>query len=148
MIELVAWTKFLHLTALLVWCAGLFALPALFALYPAVRGRVEKHRIRAGTRFTYIAVASPAAVIAVVTGTALIHLTASYDTWLFVKLALVAGMVLHHAGCAKMILVLHDKPRIWGMRWYIALVGVPLLLVPAVLWLALAKPHFGMGPGG
>ncbi|RZJ15880.1 MAG: hypothetical protein EOO54_18285 [Haliea sp.] len=144
MIALVTWTKLLHLGALLIWCASLFALPALFALYPAVRGSVERRRLWAGTRFTFIAVASPAAVIAVVTGTLLIYLTSAYSSWLFVKLALVTAMVMYHAGCAKMILVLHDTPRIWPTRVHVCVVAVPLLLVPPVLWLALSKPQFGM----
>jgi len=141
MAALLFWTKFLHLTSLLVWCAALFALPALFALHPSINGRVERRRIQAATRFTFIAVGSPAAVIAVASGTGLIFLTASYGGWMLAKLSLVALMVVFHVLCGQRILNLHRKPWRWAPAQHIAWAGAPALLIVGVLWLVLLQPR-------
>lgn len=134
------WIKFVHLAALLTWCASLLALPPLLALVPRTEGRVNKHRLRAATRFVYIALASPAAVLAVISGTALIHLMNVYAPWFFAKLTLVAAMALFHAGCGKLILVLRERPRSWPPGLLLAMAGLPLVLILGVLWLVLAQP--------
>jgi putative membrane protein len=136
------WIKFVHLSALLAWCACLFTLPALLTLYPETTGRIAKRRLVAATRFVYVAVASPAAVLAVVSGTLMIHVTGSYAVWLLAKLTLVAAMVFFHIGCGKLILVLRKTPRRWPAPFHVALVIVPALLIPGVLWLVLAQPRF------
>ncbi|KQP17883.1 CopD family protein [Pseudorhodoferax sp. Leaf267] len=135
------WIKFVHLSALLAWCASLFALPALLALYPQTQGRIAKRRLWAASRFVYIAIASPAAVLAVVSGTLLIHVTGSYAVWLLAKLTLVAAMVFFHAGCGKLLLVLRETPQRWSPGFHVALALVPALLIPGVLWLVLAQPR-------
>lgn len=134
------WIKFVHLSALLVWCACLLALPSLLALFPVTQGKVSRRRLRAATRFVYIALASPAAVVAVVSGTALIHLMQVYAPWFFAKLTLVAAMVLFHASCGKLVLVLRQQPRFWSPGLLLAMGTLPLALILGVLWLVLAQP--------
>lgn len=138
----VPWIKFAHLSALLVWCAALVALPALLALFPVTVERIARRRLRAGVRFVYIAVASPAAVLAVASGTLLIHPTASYAPWLLAKLTLVTAMVFFHAACGKLLLVLRLTPQRWPAAAHLALGAVPVLLIPGVLWLVLAQPRW------
>jgi putative membrane protein len=141
MADTLPWLKFLHLSALLAWSAALFALPVLLSLYPHAVGRVERLRARAAARFTYIVLASPAAVLAVVSGTALIHPTRSYAPWLLAKLTLVALLVLFHATCGKLLLRQHDRHQRGGPRWQPWLAVVPATLLPLVLWLVLAQPR-------
>lgn len=97
--------------------------------------------MRAAVRFTYIAMASPAAVVAVVSGTALIHPTQSYGAWLLAKLTLVTGMVVFHAVCGKLMLRQHNLHQRGGRRWQPWLALVPASLIPLVLWLVLAQPR-------
>ncbi|MBP7567366.1 MAG: CopD family protein [Burkholderiaceae bacterium] len=143
MAAFIPWLKFIHLSALMLWCGCLFALPALLAQYRGTRGHVDRKRLQAATRFTYIAVASPAAIVAVIAGTLLIHPTQSYGNWMIAKLTLVAVMIFFHAICGKLILVLHDRRDRAPQRLHLMLVLVPALLVPVVLWLVLAQPVFG-----
>jgi len=139
--DLLPWLKFAHLSALLAWCAALFALPVLLALYPQTASNLDRRQLRAASRFTYIAVASPAAVLAVATGTALIHPTHSYGAWLFAKLTLVTAMVFFHALCGKLMLRQHALHLRGGRRWQSWLALVPAALIPLVLWLVLAQPR-------
>jgi len=141
MTPLLPYLKFVHFCALLVWCAGLFALPALLSLYGRCANREERVRVVAATRFTYVALASPAAVLAVVSGTAMIHATGSYGGWMLAKLTLVTGMVVFHAVCGKLVLVLQRRPHAVRPGWLLTLGGVPLLLVPGVLAMVLWQPE-------
>ncbi|MEH3086081.1 MAG: CopD family protein [Xylophilus ampelinus] len=145
MTPLLPYLKFLHFCGLLLWCAGLFALPALLSLYARCASHEERVRVVAATRFTYVALASPAAVVAVASGTAMVHATGSYGGWMLAKLTLVTGMVFFHALCAKLILVLQRDPRAVGAGWLLSTALVPLLLVPGVLAMVLWQPRFGGG---
>lgn len=137
----VPYLKFAHFCALLVWCAGLLALPSLLALYPAAHGRVARERAITATRFTYIAIASPAAVLAVASGTLLVHPVDAYQGWLLAKLTLVAGMVGFHIACGTLMTTLHDRPRRFGAGLLQATVAVPLALIGGVLATVLWQPR-------
>lgn len=136
------WIKFVHLASLLAWCAALLSLPALLALYRATHARLPRRRVRAATRFVYIALASPSAVLAIVSGSALIHLMQAYAPWFLAKLTLVSAMVLFHAACGKLVLVLNERPHTGAPGWIAATVLVPGLLMLAVLYLVLAQPRW------
>lgn len=134
------WLKAIHFAALLVWSGSLFALPALFAAHRSVAGPVAEADARAMTRFAYIAVASPAAIIAIASGAALIHPTGAYAGWLALKLTLVALMAGFHLLLGRSVIVLHDRPRAWPARHALLLAFAPAPLIAGVLYLVLAKP--------
>lgn len=140
MAALIPWLKTIHITALIVWSAGLFALPAIYAAYPGLDHPRAMRRLRATARFTFIAIASPAAVITIIAGTLLIHPTGSYAGWLVVKLMAVALMVLFHVACGRIVVLLHHRPDLWAARTHHTLLLFPILLIAAVLYLVLAKP--------
>ena len=48
------WLKVVHIAALSLWVAGLFALPSLLAAHPRVEDSVALRHLRAKTRFTYV----------------------------------------------------------------------------------------------
>jgi len=145
---MVAALKYLHLAAMLCWCAALVALPVLLHVYGAIwrrhsgSGQTEARyaEFRLITHYGYIGFATPAAVIAIAAGTALIFAGQVFDLWFVAKLALVAGMTLVHAWIGHLVLSsgenrgLHRMPSaLWGL-W----LGLPLMA--GVLWLVLAKP--------
>ena len=134
-----AWVKALHVVALLVWCAGLLYLPGLFASARSVAGR-HVGRLHMMTRFTFVAVASPAAVLAIVSGSALAADGGAREAWLLAKLAAVTGMVLFHLYCGRVVTLLDTSPRLGPRRYSAWLAAVPAALILAVLWLVLAKP--------
>lgn len=134
------WLKALHIATLLVWCAGLFYLPALVAAHPRTRDLTAFHRLRIMIRFSYVAVTSPAAVLAVGSGIALIFLSGSLGNWLVVKLTAISLMTLYHLYCGWMIARLHEKRVVRRPGFHLAGMIVPATLIPAIFWLALQKP--------
>jgi protoporphyrinogen IX oxidase len=134
-----AWVKGIHIATLVVWCAGLLYLPGLFVIHCEPREVRPFHRLRRMTRFSYIMVTSPAAIIAVISGSLLIWLADISGGWLPVKLTLVAMMVGYHTLCGHLLSQLRE-PHGYNPTLLMSLVVVPVLLIPMVLWLVLAKP--------
>lgn len=139
-----AWLMSLHVVLLIVWSAGLFYIPALCSVDSRNRDRIAARHIRIMTRFVFVAVASPAAVLTIVTGGVLVYVTGASGDWLAAKLTVVALMAVFHGYCGHMLTLLgHEgekKKRTHSLSVW--LIGVPALLVPVVLWLVLAKPVF------
>lgn len=134
------WLKVVHISALVFWCAGLFYLPGLFAAHARPLHRWDFHRLRAQSRTAYIGVASPAAIIAIASGTALIFVRGIEEGWLPLKLTLVALLTAVHLLDGWLLArhaerSVHHHPAILGL-----MVFAPALLIAGILWLVLAKP--------
>lgn len=137
---MIALVKFLHIAGLLCWSAALISLPVLLHHYRRAQTQSDFTEYRLITHHGYIAFASPAAVIAISAGTALIFLAEVYDPWLLIKLAFVAGMALVHAWLGHLILKSGETGGTYRMP--APLIALPLVLtqIGVILWLALAKP--------
>lgn len=142
-----AWLKALHIVTLLVWCAGLFYLPGLFAALRHARGKRDVQQLHMMTRMVFIVIVSPAALLAIVSGTVLVAVTGVSGEWLAWKLTAVALMVFFHLYCGQLVEALDEQPRLGPVRLRLALLVVPAVLVPLVLWLVMAKPALGLLAG-
>jgi len=135
-----AWLKGAHIATLAIWCACLFYLPALLNEVRTARGHAAMRRAHIMARGTFVMVASPAAVLAIATGTVLAVAAGAGGLWLVVKLTLVALMVVFHLQCGKLITALDDLSRLRSSRRLLTMLIYPAILIPAVLWLVLGKP--------
>ena len=88
--------KALHISMLGLWCAGLFALPLLLSWHKGVRVQSDYDRIHGLTHYGYIGITTPAAVVAIASGTVLIFAGSVFELWLFAKLVMVALLVCFH----------------------------------------------------
>lgn len=134
--------KALHISTIALWAVGLVMLPLLFCRYRPQLGDAAFTRFRVLTHFSYILFLTPAAVVAVGTGTVLILLRGIFEPWLYAKLLLVSALAMLHAFIGHMIVRTAETrgslrlPHPW-------LVLIPVLLVLAsILVLVLAKPVF------
>lgn len=142
----IPYLKTLHVSMLCIWAAGLFALPLMLARHDPASGQVEYARIRHVTHYGYTLVVTPAALIAIISGTLLIFLRDAFVLWMFAKLVFVALLVAFHAWIGYVLVAVaetegsHRPPN----------PGLPLLLllVPilAILTLVLGKPDLGEVP--
>ena len=139
--DLIPHLKALHLGFLALWTAGLFALPHMLSRHDRGLLQSEFTQIRQATHYAYVWAVTPAAVLAIASGSALIFLREVFTVWLFAKLVLVTGMVAVHAWIGHTLLAVaesegeHEPPD--------ALIPSLLLvmLVLAILTLVLAKPE-------
>lgn len=133
------WLKMLHVSAMVLWFAGLFFLPRLMVAHH--RGE----RDAASGYFTVVAnriffrVASPAALVAVATGMTLIAYGPT-GAWLVMKLVLVAAVVMLHLYAGLMLYQLGQGRDRHGVAFYRILGWAPLLGLLAIAALTGAKP--------
>ncbi|MGP9814268.1 CopD family protein [Rhodopseudomonas sp. NSM] len=136
---MIAWLKAIHIVALIVWCAGLLALPGLFAQRSRLDAgpAVELNRL---TRTLFIGVTSPAAFVAVVAGTILLFLREAFTTWMMLKLLAVGLLVIFHMRAGYLILSIFEPEGHYApwRRWAMTL--ATLAVIGVILSLILTKP--------
>lgn len=136
---IVTWLKFLHVASIALWSGGLIALPFLYWQRKGLEDDAL-HRLHAFTRFFYVSLISPAAFVAIGSGTALIFLMATYENWFSAKLVGVSVMTGIHIFSGLMILRLFEPGQSYP-AWRVALVvPLTLLAIAAILTLVLSKP--------
>jgi putative membrane protein len=137
---IVVWLKTAHIASLVVWCGCLLVIPGLFAQRHGVEHDAMRYDLQALTRFLFVAVASPAAFVAIGTGTGLIFVREVFTPWFALKLLAVGGLVFLHVRHGFVILHVF-KPSGRYRKWRnITATGLTLGLVGAILWLVLDKP--------
>lgn len=134
------WLKFLHVAAIAVWSAGLICLPGLYLRRAQVPEGEALHRLQALVRFLYVAVVSPAAFIAVGSGTALIFLRETFDPWFSLKLLFVGMLVLVHVVTGLVIIRLFEEGNVYPVWRFVSVTLASLTVVSAILFVVLAKP--------
>ncbi|OWJ69312.1 hypothetical protein CDV50_18640 [Haematobacter massiliensis] len=137
---IVAWLKLIHIAAISLWAFGLMALPPMLMQRNRVAGDAALHNLHRATRYYYLVFLSPAAAIAVISGTALIFLAQVYSPWFAAKLAFVAVLCMMHGLAAGRILKVFGEearyPRWMGFMSLFVTIGT----VGIILFLVLGKP--------
>jgi protoporphyrinogen IX oxidase len=133
--------KFVHLAAIALWSGGLLALPFLFRQRDQVASAAELDQLHRLARFVYVDAASPAALIAIASGTALIFAQATFEEWFSLKMLLVTAMVMLHVAAGLVLLHLFSPQARFSRSASAALTSTYLVVITAILWIVLAKPH-------
>ncbi|MFC7705290.1 CopD family protein [Plastorhodobacter daqingensis] len=142
--EIALWlTKFVHVTAIALWASGLISIPFLLRQRSSVTGD-EEHRLHRLVRFLFVGFVSPAAFVAVGSGTVLIFLRETFVEWFSAKLVAVGALVIIHVITGLLVLKLFstDGELRFGWPRTALLTLCSLTAVAAVLWLVLAKPDW------
>lgn len=141
--SLVLWLKILHIAAISIWCAGLIGLPVLYLQRAHVGEHDRLYRLQQLVRFFYVALISPAAFLAIGSGTALIFATSSFVPWFAAKLFLVGGLVIVHVLLGLVVIRLFDDEQVYPVWRFLAMTALTLPLICAILLVVLVKPHIG-----
>ena len=132
--------KFVHLAAIAIWSGGLIALPFLFWQRRALEAGPDLDRLHRIVRLVYVELTSPAAFIAIASGTALIFLQATFEEWFTIKMVLVGLMAMLHVVAGLVMHQLFSPSGRFGRFSFLTLASTYLVLVTAIVWVALAKP--------
>jgi protoporphyrinogen IX oxidase len=138
----VPWLKLLHITAVIVWCGALLYLPGVIAAVAGgASGALPVDTRRHLLRSLYTGLATPAALLAIGSGTLIIVVHEVMAVWLMAKLGVVGLLVLGHGACGLLVLRAErgqyrfTRPAAW------AIVASTLLWLAAIAWLVLGKPQ-------
>lgn len=140
--------KFLHIATIAVWSAGLLVMPLLMLQRRRITETAEAEQLYRITRFVFVAMTSPAAVVAIGTGTALIFLQATFNEWFTLKMVLVGAMAMLHVTAGVLLAGMYTGGRRIGPFGAWALTAGYAVLIVGVLWVVLAKPAIDSGQFG
>lgn len=137
------WFLVLHIGALLVWAAALLYLPVMIGVSPHTPPDIDEapQPYESVGRFLFTRVSTPAALVAIMSGTVVFLLNRTVDPWLIIKLTLVTALVICHALSGVLILRAENREQRSGIRILSgALAAVMCLLMIGIVWVVLAKP--------
>ena len=132
--------KFVHIATIAVWSGGLIVLPYLFWQRRLLAAGPELDRLHRITRFVYVVMTSPAAFVAIGSGTALIFLQSTFREWFTLKMVFVGAMVMLHVVAGLVAVRVFAPDGRFGSRSCVALTSAYLVLIVAIIWVVLAKP--------
>ena len=135
--------KALHIIGIVIWGAGLIGLPIMLGQHMPDHGQEDYARVRRFTHYGYTHLLTPAAVIAVAAGMALLFLRGVFVPWMFAKLALVGALVALHAWVGTTVLVMGEETNERQPPPAPILVILCAILLVAILFIVLAKPPIG-----
>jgi protoporphyrinogen IX oxidase len=143
------WILALHIVMLLCWCASLLYLLSIIAgACPSRSGQSElpalyRHHDSLA-RFVFTTVTTPAALLAIISGTAVFLVYQTVEPWLIVKMTLVALLVAGHTLVGQLVLRLEADGLVRTQALILAS-GLSVLML-IIVWLVLAKPDGGANP--
>ncbi|MGQ4878772.1 CopD family protein [Billgrantia sp. LNSP4103-1] len=135
------WIKVLHIATLLCWCASLLYLPAM--LLAGARSREGSSfdiPVPVLLRFLFTHVATPFALLAIMSGTLLFIVGQLTGGWLVLKLTAVSGMVVCHVLCGALIVRLERERKRFLVPASGLVAATSAALMLTVLVLVLSKP--------
>jgi putative membrane protein len=135
------WLKAFHIVFVVTWFAGLFYLPRLFVYHVAASDAASRERFVIMERRLF-GMMTMGGTLAIVFGLSMVAAAPGYldFLWLRVKLVLVAGLVVYHLWCRKLLRDLRDGRSTRSEHWYRIFNEVPLLFLIAIVVLAVVKP--------
>lgn len=137
---ILALVKGLHIVALVLWCAGLVALPLVLSKHDIGEEQAEYARLRRITHYGYTRIVTPAAVVAIAAGTVLLFLRSVFVPWMFAKLVAVGLLVVLHGLVGHVVVLMSERRGEYAPPSSVPLLGVAMATMVAVLLLVLAKP--------
>ncbi|WP_213999832.1 CopD family protein [Arsukibacterium sp.] len=133
------WLLFLHIASLVTWAAALSILLILMSRTDA--GLQTGSEVDTLERVWFTRLASPAGLIAIISGTAIFAFSSNFSSWLLLKLTLVTALVVCHVAAGLLILY-SQRPGARGISGKsIGLLCTVLLLVLCIITVVLLKPQ-------
>jgi protoporphyrinogen IX oxidase len=133
--------KFVHLAAIALWSGGLVSLPFLFWQRRTLATGLDLDRLHRVARLVYVELTSPAAFVAIASGTALIFVQSTFTEWFSLKMVLVAMMAMLHVVAGLVLAQLFLPEGRFSWLSYLALTSAYIVLITAIIWVVLAKPQ-------
>jgi len=136
------WLKAFHIIFMVTWFAGLFYLPRLFVYHAMAEDAATREHLKLMERKLYRFV-TPLMWLMLGFGLWLIYLNGwnwfTVQSWLQIKLVLVAILIGYHFYCGKIVNVLRDDRNIKTHVFYRWFNEIPVLFLFAIVILAVIK---------
>lgn len=140
-----AWVKALHVIFVVTWFAGLFYLPRLFVYHADATDAVSSERFKVMERRLYVLMTMGGCATAVF-GVWMLALNGALLTmgWMHAKLALIAGLVVYHIWCGRLLSRFRDGTNTRSARWFRAFNEVPTVFLFGIVILVIVRPDLAI----
>ncbi|NJL83963.1 MAG: protoporphyrinogen oxidase HemJ [Chloroflexaceae bacterium] len=141
------WFKAFHLIGIVVWFAGLFYLVRLFVYHaeasqmPEPAQTILKEQYQLMEKRLYNIITTPGMVVTVAMAAGLIYTEPEVlkASWLHIKLAFVALLLIYHHWCGRIIKKLAQDECHWSGQQFRVFNEAPTVLLVAIVLLAIFK---------
>lgn len=130
--------KLLHIATVIVWCGAVVYLP--MAIAAATAADPDAVGPKRQVRLVFVGVMTPAALIAIASGTAIFTWQGPVVPWLMAKIIVVGLLVWAHGACGFLVLKLERGQTRGLLAACRLLTAITLVLLLAIAWLVLRKP--------
>ncbi len=140
--EIYQWIKALHLISVIAWMAGLLYLPRLYVYHcDAEPGSDKSETFKVMERRLLRAIMNPAMIAAYVFGFWLLYLSEVWtETWMIVKLVLIAAMTVAHHSMALWRKDFEADRNTRSVKFYRIANEVPTVLMIGIVILVIVQP--------
>ena len=136
------WLRAFHIIFVVCWFAGLFYLPRVFVYYAASEHLETRQQLAIMARKLYRFV-TPFMWLAIGFGVGMIAMNPDYyltATWLWLKLAGVAFLIVYHVQCGRYVRAINEHTDGHSHVFYRFFNEVPVLFLFAIVLLVVLKP--------
>lgn len=137
-----AWLKAFHIIFMVTWFAGLFYLPRIFVYHAMANETATREHLKIMERKLYRFI-TPLMWLMIGFGLWLIFVNGwdwfTVQTWLHIKLVLVAILIGYHFYCGKIMKDFQDDQNVRNHVFYRWINEVPVLFLFAIVILAVLK---------
>ena len=135
------WLKAFHIFFVVSWFAGLFYLPRIFVNLAMIApdSAAERERLLLMARKLYRFV-TPIGLLTLISGFWLWYIFGYMDLWIYVKTALVGGLVIYHVYCGALLKQFQAGHNTRSHVWFRVFNEVPVFFLLAVCILVVVKP--------
>jgi protoporphyrinogen IX oxidase len=136
------WLKSFHVVAIISWMAGLLYIWRLYVYHAMTSEPAVREQLQVMERKLLRAITTPAAIAALVSGTALIVMNPMFlkQPWMHVKLTLVLGMFASHFSALRYRHRLIADPQATAHKRFRVYNEVPTLLMIGIVIMVIVKP--------
>lgn len=138
------WIKSLHIVSMVAWMAGLLYLPRLYVYHAtAAPGSDPSETFKVMERRLHRGIMTPAMVATLGFGVVLAGTPGVVDWhmgWIWVKLALVLGLIVFHLALARWRTTFSADCNRHSARFFRSINELPMLALIAIVILAVVKP--------
>lgn len=137
------WLKAFHIISVITWFAGIFYLPRLFVYHASAEDEISNARFKVMEDKLYRLIMTPSMLVSLGLGLGMLAqgwaaLSTSY--WIWIKLALVLGLVGYHLNCGRMVRLFAEDRQQHSERYFRIYNELPVLLLIPVVLLVVIKP--------
>lgn len=136
------WIKAFHIVFVITWFVGLFYLPRLFVYHAMSSDAASLERFKVMERKLFRGIMTPSAVLAVLSGIAILHYVPGYlhTGWMALKLVLVGLLIFYHVWCGVILKTFREDRNTRSHVWYRWFNEAPVVALVAIVVLVVVKP--------